>query len=263
MPRRGAATVAEVLKEEASWSQIREWSKARDQMEASIARVLRAKLDRLGEKVWLEECEREMAWSRATAYRHLNPEKMAKSRQDTANARANVSTVETLEPSSEPPFELSIVPPSQPISESAEVQPEASEKLADPAVGKVLKGTTGGKNTPKAETAQHFPLMKYGTGKRSIESVIDRVSDDMKWTGVIWMRVLADAKQMNHPNCDRWMKEATAWHIQMAAGLDLLKGETVPTLEALETIFNPDDQREDEAAVGASGGALVAAEPRS
>jgi hypothetical protein len=240
--------VAEVLKEEASWSQIREWSKARDQMEASIARVLRAKLDRLGEQTWLMECEREMAWSRATAYRHLNPEKMAKSRQDTANARANVSTVETLEPPSEPPFELSIVPPSQPISESAEVQPEASEKLADPAVGKVLKGTTGGKNTPKAETAQHFQLMKYGTGKRSIESVIDRVSDDMKWTGEIWMRVLADAKQMNHPSLDRWMKETTDWHTKVGAVLHRLQQQKPgPTEADLKAILDPEQQQDESA----------------
>jgi hypothetical protein len=133
MPRRPAATVAEVLKEEASWSQIREWSKARDDMEANIARVLRAKLDRLREKLWLEECEREMGWSRAQAYRHLNPAQMEKNRQDAATARANVSTVETLPVPAIPP--APVAPPEWDDEDEPEPVVDPADEIAATAAG--------------------------------------------------------------------------------------------------------------------------------
>lgn len=69
-----------VVTEEASWDQVRRWDQLRGDMETSIARTLQLKLDRLGQKKWLEECEKEMGWGRTQAYAHLNPQGMAKDR---------------------------------------------------------------------------------------------------------------------------------------------------------------------------------------
>jgi hypothetical protein len=80
-----------VVKEEASWKQIKQWDKLRGDMEASIARALRLKKDRLGEKKWLEECEKHMGWGRSAAYMHLNPEQMEKNRKNAAEHRSPYS----------------------------------------------------------------------------------------------------------------------------------------------------------------------------
>lgn len=101
MSGQGAAVpVAQEVREEAevSWSRIREMSKMKGDLEAAMASALRIKLDRLGEKAWVEECQREMGWSRTTAYRHLNPELMKKNRAAAAAARAKVPTVGTSAP---------------------------------------------------------------------------------------------------------------------------------------------------------------------
>lgn len=83
-----ATRVTSIVKEEASWEQIRQWDQLRGDMETSIARALQAKLTRLKEKKWLEECEKEMGWGRAAAYYHLNPAQMEKHRDDSRAAYA-------------------------------------------------------------------------------------------------------------------------------------------------------------------------------
>jgi hypothetical protein len=98
MSGRGAAQVAQEVQAELSWSQIREMAKMKGDLEIAMASALRIKLDRLGEKAWLEECQREMGWSRTTAYRHLDPELMKKNRAAAAAARAKVPTVGTSAP---------------------------------------------------------------------------------------------------------------------------------------------------------------------
>ena len=62
--------------------------------EGRRSKALRVKLTRFGEAKWLEEREREMGWSRSTAYRHLNPAQMEAAREDTTTRR-NVPTVGT------------------------------------------------------------------------------------------------------------------------------------------------------------------------
>ena len=69
----------------------------RDAGEKMVADALRERLDKVGEVLWLKECEAEWGWSRTTAYRHLNPDQMEKARVATQEARANVPTVGTSE----------------------------------------------------------------------------------------------------------------------------------------------------------------------
>lgn len=93
----------------------------------------------------------------------------------------------------------------------------------------------------------HF--MKYGTGRRSIESVIHSCQQETAIHANCWFRVLADAKQMSHPKFDQWIKEAIAWHANMGAALSRLQEKSCPTPEELDELLDPDlAQQEDEAA---------------
>jgi len=56
--------------------------------EEMVAKALRARLDKVGEKEWLQECEDEWGWGRTQAYAHLNPELLAKARERVAEARS-------------------------------------------------------------------------------------------------------------------------------------------------------------------------------
>jgi len=89
------------MAESTSWiARVNAGLKKRADGEREIAAALKERLDQVGEAAWLQQCEDEWGWSRATAYRHLNPEKMEASRA-TAKAQreaAKVSTVETSEP---------------------------------------------------------------------------------------------------------------------------------------------------------------------
>jgi ParB-like chromosome segregation protein Spo0J len=83
--------------------------------------------------------------------------------------------------------------------------------------------------------------LKYGIGRRSIEAIISRWQQTMNSDAAIGLQVLADAKRMGHPDFDQWLTEATGWHIQVAAVLDLLKKKTAPTIKDLKAILDPDD----------------------
>ena len=63
-------------------SRVRDLLKSRDRAEVEIAAILRQQLDQLGEKKWLEWCEKEFGWARTSAYRHLNPLGSQKARDD-------------------------------------------------------------------------------------------------------------------------------------------------------------------------------------
>ena len=131
MSGRGAAIpVAHQAREEAavSWSRIREMSKMKGDLEAAMASALRIKLDRLGEKAWVEECKREMGWSRTTAYRHLNPELMEKNRAAAAAVRANVPTVGTSAPAT-PAAPAPATAPEPPTNEVEDSEDEKASPL--------------------------------------------------------------------------------------------------------------------------------------
>jgi hypothetical protein len=57
----------------------------------------------------------------------------------------------------------------------------------------------------------------------------------------LWCTRLAAARRLGHPNFAQWLAEATAWHVQMGAVLDLLKGGIAPAIEDLEAILDPDE----------------------
>lgn len=65
---------------------------------------------------------------------------------------------------------------------------------------------------------------------------------NMASTGIEYLgRFLIEARQRGHQDFPQWLQQAIDLNLQMAAVLDLLKGETVPTIEDLEAILNPDD----------------------
>jgi hypothetical protein len=103
-------------------------SKVKGDLEAAMASALRIKLNRLGEKAWVEECKREMGWSRTTAYRHLNPELMEKNRAAAAAARANVPTVGMSAPAT-PAAPAPATAPEPPTNEGEDSEDEKASPL--------------------------------------------------------------------------------------------------------------------------------------
>src|SRR6266540_7312039 len=85
----GNSPPTEVRESEVRASRIHSLLKLRDKAEAEISAVLREHLDEVGETAWLAWCEREFGWKRRASYRHLNPEQMAKHREDAEAERAH------------------------------------------------------------------------------------------------------------------------------------------------------------------------------
>ena len=72
---------AQVEQEQKGWvSQVNTGLQMKRAGEEMVAKALRARLDKVGEKEWLQECEDEWGWGQAQAYRHLDPEGMQKDR---------------------------------------------------------------------------------------------------------------------------------------------------------------------------------------
>ena len=83
------AKSVEITVVKVSWPHIREMVKLKGNIEHEVARCLRAMLDELGEKAWLEACEKEMGWGRTSAYKHLNPELLEKAREKATEVRSH------------------------------------------------------------------------------------------------------------------------------------------------------------------------------
>lgn len=82
--------VTEVRKSEASKAKVRAiWALKDKFMAKEEAAALRETLDAMGETAWLAWLLEERGWSRATAYRHLNPETLAKNAKGQAERRTS------------------------------------------------------------------------------------------------------------------------------------------------------------------------------
>jgi len=144
------------------------------------------------------------------------------------------------------------------------VQKVAPEKMAEVAAGKVsavevLKGAQSGKKKTakgkasaakagKQVTGQGYQGydMKYGVGRRSIESLMVR-AQPARYAVELWLQRLADAKRMGHAKFDEWLEPAVQWYSKVGIVLDMLQKRPAPTGEEIEAILNP-DQQQDEAA---------------
>lgn len=80
---------AHVVQEQKSWvSQVNTGLQMKRAGGEMVAKALRVRLDKVGEKEWLQECKDEWGWGRTQAYAHLNPELLAKARERVAEARS-------------------------------------------------------------------------------------------------------------------------------------------------------------------------------
>jgi hypothetical protein len=133
--------------------------------------------------------------------------------------------------------------PARKAPEPAEAQSEAPERQAEVANGemsatKVLKAKA-------TKSDEHGVAYLDSRGRRRPNRPLpDRVWNvmNMASTGIEYLgRFLIESRQRGHQDFPQWLQQAIDLNLQMAAVLDLLKGETVPTIEDLEAILNPDD----------------------
>jgi hypothetical protein len=154
--------------------------------------------------------------------------------------------------------------PEDAVKRVLKVQKDAPERLRDLAAGKVsagevLKGAQSGKKKTakgkasaakagKQVTGQGYQGydMKYGVGRRSIESLMVR-AQPARYAVELWLQRLADAKRMGHAKFDEWLEPAVQWYSKVGIVLDMLQKRPAPTGEEIEAILNP-DQQQDEAA---------------
>jgi len=129
------------------------------------------------------------------------------------------------------------VPPALYMDDGDEPEDETTETQ-----GKAPAPKAGKKVTGKGYRGY---LVKYGTGRRSIESLIGSVQRDAYGTTNFLFQWLADAKRMGHPNFDQWLETAVDWHTRAGATLNRLKSRACPTSKEIEALLDLDQQQDE------------------
>jgi hypothetical protein len=120
--------------------------------------------------------------------------------------------------------------------------PEAAGESKKTAKEKAPATKAGKKVTGKGYKGY---LVKYGTGRHSIEALIDKWQQSM--APEIELQTLADAKRMGHPKFNQWMEEAADRYAKVGAVLRRLRKASCPTGEEISRLLDP-EQEGDEAA---------------